>query len=202
MKRIIIALAIFSLFLTACNTLNGSPKVLVYPNKTIQWASSASASSAYGGIIGEQRDDQSPFAATGEPDVELCQDDTHAWVIEEEDDGEHWLEVKFDKEVFVSGIKVRETLGPGAVSKIELLSGTEYKTFWEGEDPNTACPGYFEAVYQENINNITKEMTSYKTNTARITIDTDVAGWNEIDAVQLTGYDQRWYVFNNTIEYE
>jgi hypothetical protein len=198
---ILIALLIFMvLILSSCDTLTGKKanQGLALPNATHQWAVSASASSSYGGM-GENRDDQSPYAATGSPDVEACTDDQKAWTPEDDDSGEQWLQLTYDAPVYVSEVRIRESLGPGAVVKVELMKEGSLSTIWEGKDLNKQCPGYFSVTYKEYVNNITKSMTPYKTDTVRITIDTEVDPWNEIDAVELVGYDQRWYVFNNTV---
>ncbi len=74
-----------------------------------------------------------------------------------------------------------------------------YVTLWEGTDKAKPCPKELEVKYEQKEGNITKTMTSFMTNTVKITLDTDVKGWNEIDAVQLIGYELKWYMYNQTL---
>jgi len=202
----LVSIALLMIIVTGCSTLfNGEEEQeLVLPTAVEQWAVSAKASSAAGGLLGENRDDQSPYAATGEPDVEECGNSLNAWVIEQEDDGLHWLELEFYDEVYVSKVRIRESWNPGSVTKVELKDGDNYVTMWEGTDNrrHPECPGFFEVEYEGQEGNITVKMSPFKVHTIRITFNTDVPGWNEIDAVQLVGYYDRWYLFNNTIFYE
>ena len=202
----LISITLVIILITGCTGLFGGEEeeVLVLPTAIKQWAMKASASSAAGGLLGENRDDQSPFAATGESDVDECGDSLKAWVIEQEDDGMHWLELEFYDEVYVSQVRVKESWNPGSVAKIELKNDNEYVTMWEGVDNrrNPPCPGFFEVNYEGQEGNISKTMSPFKAHTIKITLNTDVEGWNEIDAVQLVGYNERWYLFNNTVFFE
>ncbi|MEK6916176.1 MAG: hypothetical protein AABW92_00375 [Nanoarchaeota archaeon] len=198
-KKIII-LAILLLALSACTTGNGDG--LELPTKINQWAIAAEASDSYGGLFGGNRDDQSPFAATGEPDVTECGENQRAWVISQDNDGLHWLELSYDKEVYVSSVKVIESFNPGAVVKIELKNDSDYFTLWEGSYKTKDCSYTLEKKYQEIQGNITSNMTSFSTDKVRITVNTDVAGWNEIDAVELAGYEQKWHIYNDTLVIE
>jgi hypothetical protein len=203
-QKIFFAALFLIVLLSACNSLPfGQKKEEVQlPAEISQWAISATASDAYGGLLGGNRDDQSPFAATGAPDVEKCEDNKKAWVIGKDNDGLHWLELEYENEVYASKVRVMESFGPGSVVKIELLNGSDYFTLWEGKDKNKICPGDIEASYEIKEGNFTKKMTSFLTNKVKITIDTDVKEWNEIDAVQLIGYNNRWYFYNNTLAIE
>jgi hypothetical protein len=166
-----------------------------------QWAISASASDAYGGIYGGNRDDQSPYAATGEPDVLKCEDSQMAWTASREDNGVQWLELGYEKEVYVSGVNIKESFGPGAVTKVEIMNNElgAYTTLWEGKDKNKICPGTLQLKYEAKEGNITKSMTPFLSDKVKITLDTDVKNWNEIDAVELVGYEQQWYMYNSTL---
>ena len=202
----LISITLLIILLTGCSSLIGGEEEekLILPIAIEQWAIKASASSAAGGLLGENRDDQSPYAATGEPDVNECGESLSAWVIKQEDDGLHWLELEFYDEVFVSKVRIKESWNPGSVSKVELKNENEYVTMWEGVDTrrHPPCPGFFDVSYEGQEGNITTSMSPFKAHTIKITFNTDVEGWNEIDAVQLIGYNERWYLFNNTVFFD
>lgn len=210
-KTYILLLLSLVVIISACSTLpflNNDESGPQEPNVTTQWAFEATASSAYGGTLGKNIDDQSPYAATGAPDVTECVESKRAWTSRHEDDGLQWIELTYWDKVYVTGVKVHETYNPGFVRKIELKNGTginDYFTLWEGTyDPKRTCPYIFEAgfEYRDSNLNITRKMTPFDTDTIRITIDTNVKGWNEIDAVELTGYLENWYWYNKTLWYE
>lgn len=139
-----------------------------------QWATSATASSQYGS------DSWSAKQATGVPDVDTYGDNAKAWAPEEKNKGTETLEVTFTKAVYASGVRVRENLGSGAVTKLELkdIDG-KYYTIWEGTD-TTEGLDYLQAAV---------EKTTYKVNGVKVTLDTTKSptDWTEIDAVQLVG---------------
>lgn len=149
-----------------------------------QWAVSATASSTYAGDKSpEAKTGYAPFAATGAPNVEHYGDDGDSWATETSDKGIEWLEVKFARPVAATQIRIRQSFGPGAIIKVELLDeGGAKHTIWQGVDDTAYAPsqiGWLDKSF---------EKTSYKANGARITLATNaVPGWNEIDAVQLLG---------------
>ncbi len=201
MKRnqFILPAILIMFFVAGCTLFGGKKEEPKPPAEIIQYAMLASASDAYGGMLGQNRDDQSAFAATGQPDVDKCGDSQKAWVISKEDDGQHWLELEYEKGVYLSKVRIRETFGPGAVVRIEAMNTSGYATIWEGKDTNSACPGYLEFTYSGKEGNITRKMMPFLTSRLRITLDTDTKGWNEIDTVELAGYDKVWYYFNETL---
>lgn len=139
-----------------------------------QWATSATASSQYGS------DSWSAKQATGKPNVDVYGDNSKAWAPEEKNKGTETLEVTFTKAVYAEGVRVRENLGDGAVTKIELkdISGV-YHSVWAGTDA-TKDLNYLQAAI---------EKTTYKVNGVKVTLDTTKSpnDWTEIDAVQLVG---------------
>ncbi len=197
-------LLVVVLFLASCSKKNDLENEI--PEKIRQWALSAKASSSYAGKYGAQRDDYSPFAATGSPDVEECEDSPKAWTPKEENKGMQWLELSYDELVYPSGIRVRESYNPGAIVKIELQNYFDktYYTAWEGSDNRRKkpCPGFFEKNFTFEDKNVSYEMLPFQTDTVRITLDTDTPGWNEIDAVELIGYEKKWHLFNSTLVIE
>jgi hypothetical protein len=142
-----------------------------------QWASEATASSSYNDAQGDAG--WSPKQATGAPDVDRYADDQHAWAPKTEDGGIEWLDLKYLKPVHASEVRVRESMGSGAVIKIELFdeAGAAH-TVWQGVDPTKEL----------NYLILKFKTTEYRVNRVKVTLATNVIpGWNEIDAVQLVG---------------
>ncbi|MEM3374360.1 MAG: hypothetical protein QXE31_04010 [Candidatus Woesearchaeota archaeon] len=189
-----------TLFVLASCTLMETPKDNT-PRLLSQWAVSATASDSYGGS-GQNIDDQSAYAATGKPNVKNCENSNYAWTISRENDGIHWIELNYDIPVYVNKVRVYENFNPGSVIKIELKKDNGYETLWQGTYKTKQCPYVLEKEYRSLEGNITKNITSYKTDTIRITVDTDVPGWNEIDAVELIGYEKKFTILNGTIVFE
>ncbi|HEY6321179.1 MAG TPA: hypothetical protein VJA16_06445 [Thermoanaerobaculia bacterium] len=142
-----------------------------------QWASEATASSSYNDAQGDAG--WSPKQATGAPDVDKYSDDQHAWAPKTQDGGIEWLDLKYLKPVRASEVRVRESLGSGAVIKVELFdeAGTAH-TVWQGVDPTREL----------NYLILKFKLTEYRVNRVKVTLATNlIPGWNEIDAVQLVG---------------
>jgi hypothetical protein len=94
-----------------------------------------------------------------------------------------WLLLDYATSVHATGIRVRQSMGPGAISKIELFdeAGAAHAV-WEGQD-DTAYPkntiGWFVKDFPR---------TDYLVKQVRVTLQNSrVWGYNEIDAVQLVG---------------
>jgi hypothetical protein len=142
-----------------------------------QWASEATASSSYNDAQGDAG--WSPKQATGAPDVDKYSDDQHAWAPKTQDGGIEWLDLKYLRPVHASEVRVRESLGSGAVIKVELFdeAGAAH-TVWQGVDPTKEL----------NYLILKFKSTEYRVNRVKVTLATNVIpGWNEIDAVQLVG---------------
>lgn len=189
------------IIITACTK---EEKETLYPQEIKQWAYTATASNSAGGEYGANRDDQSAYAATGEPDVDGCVESMYAWTTKDADMHMQTLTLNYYDDIYFSKIRILETQNPGAITKIELKNNDDYITLWEGtyNIRDGDCPYWLEKEYIEINGNITKKMTSFKTDTVRLTINTDIPGWNEIDAVELIGYTDKWYRFNNTLIFE
>ncbi len=145
-----------------------------------QWAVGAQASSTYANNGGKQAS-WSPEQMIGKPNVQKYGDNGNAWASKEQDKGTEWVKLTFEKEVNATEVRIKQTYKPGAISKIELIdtknmSHVVYEGKVEAKDDKIQ---YMTASF---------EKTPYKTKTVKITIDSKaVAGWNEIDAVQLVG---------------
>ncbi|MFV1958554.1 MAG: hypothetical protein ACC662_03980 [Planctomycetota bacterium] len=123
----------------------------------------------------------SPAQATGEPDTLAGGDLMTAWAAERGDMGEVWLELDFERAVLPDGIRIHETFNPGAVARVEAkrADGGGYEVLWEGTAPTSRAPRWFEPPLLR---------ATGPTRTIRVLLDTDrIPGWNEIDAVELTG---------------
>jgi len=122
--------------------------------------------------------------ATGPPDATpATQDHPNAWAARAQDGGPEWLELAYDPPRRASGVRIFEVLTAGGVIGIETVSeGGARQSVWQGTDP-TASPGVFEVSFPA---------TSYRVRAVRILLDTSKhSGWEEIDAVELTGPDGR-----------
>jgi hypothetical protein len=138
-----------------------------------QWAATATASSFYG------LPDWSPNRATGAPDVTTCSDDARAW-SSARGNGVEWLELTYSGHVYATEVRVYQTFGRGAVSRISLIDVEgNAQVAWEGEDVTAPCPGVLIARVAQ---------TSTRIAAVRIDLDESRTGfWNQIDAVELIG---------------
>lgn len=163
---------------TTTPTVTPTPIVTPIPTGTIrQWASGAAASSEY------TTTSWSAAQATGAPDTITYGDIATAWATLGADDGVHWIELSYNTLVYATGVNVRETYNPGALTRIDLKDSSGiYQTVWTGRDTNTGIPDRI------GWSNITFAQTTYPTNTVKLYLNTSlVPGWNEIDAVELVG---------------
>ena len=119
--------------------------------------------------------------AIGPPDTMSDGDQPTAWAPAQPDGGEEWLVAEFAQPVEVAQVVVRETCGPGCITKITSVTDAGVEVvLWQGEPPKNASPS----------NTVFAVLAG--TTTARIKVHLDtkrVPGWNEIDAVQLVGRD-------------
>lgn len=139
-----------------------------------QWAREARASSEY------SAGDWSARQATGAPDTFQNGDIRTAWAPAHKDGTTEWLELTYEQAVVPRAIGIRETFNPGFVTKVEAYNpiAGQWVVLWQGKDPTRESPG----VFSPPLSPVT-----FSTNRIRITIDTNVPGWNEIDAVELVG---------------
>jgi hypothetical protein len=145
-----------------------------------QWAIAATASSTYNDAKGVSA--WSANQMTGAPNVDKYGDNGSAWAPHEQDMGIEWVDLKYPRPVHATEVRVRESAGSGAIIKVEVFDEQgQPHTVWQGNDPTTGL-NYLMVKFPK---------TSYKTDRVKITLATNVvAGWNEIDAVQLVGTDQ------------
>jgi hypothetical protein len=148
-----------------------------------QWAMEVKASSSYVGTKTNIKNDEwSPKQLIGKPDVEVYGNDPKAWAAHTENGKPEWVRLKYPNPVYATEVRIRENYNPGAVSKVELIDteGIPH-VVWNGTD--TTKKGnqvrYFIVRFKQK---------PYKTNEVKISLSPGtIAGWEEIDAVQLVG---------------
>jgi hypothetical protein len=145
------------------------------PDFSTQWATTARASSEY------RSSDYGAAQATGAPNVTRHGDNARAWASKTADAGEEWLELGFAEPVPAQGLRIIQSFNPGAVVRIDLLSETATSTtVWTGPDQTVYPKG------EIGLLEVSFPPTPQPVKGAKIWLDTKtVAGWNEIDAVQL-----------------
>jgi len=138
-----------------------------------QWAVDAAASSTYA------VPDWGTRRATGMPEIVTCADDPRAWASAR-GTGTEWLELTYAQPVMVTEVRVFQSYGRGAISRISLADETgALDVIWEGTDVREPCPG---------VLTVSVLTTPYYTQVVRIDLDESRTGyWNQIDAVELIG---------------
>ena len=130
---------------------------------------------------GAQRRPWGPEQATGPADTLTAGDLPTAWAPRQPDGGEEWLRLEYETPVLLAEVHVYESYNPGAISKLTtfLADGREV-TIWEGTESEAAAP----------VARIFAVPFAAQSGVVKIYLDTRrVAGWNEIDAVELVGRD-------------
>jgi len=140
-----------------------------------QFAIEAEASSEAGD------DDYAAMQATGAPDVHLAGEDPAAWASADADAGEETLTLTYEHPVMPMGIRIHESLNPGAVVMVEAYSedDEEWVVLWEGEESTDEAMRVFSPELEQEEILVTQ---------VRLTLDTSlISGPNQIDAVELLG---------------
>ncbi len=130
---------------------------------------------------GPQRRSWGPEQVTGPADTLTAGDLPTAWAPREPDGGDEWLLLEFETPVSLAEVHVYESYNPGAISRLTtfLADGREV-TIWEGTESEAAAP----------VARIFAVPFAAQANVVKVYLDTRrVAGWNEIDAVELVGRD-------------
>lgn len=117
------------------------------------------------------------------PNVTSYGDNANAWTASGSDVGSQYLTLGYAKQVYATGVTIRETYGWGFVYQVDVIDTSNVPhTVWTGTD--TSLP--------TQINNfkVTWPKTKYLVKAVKIYIDTDLrVGYEEIDAVQLRGVE-------------
>ena len=159
-------------------TIPGSAK-----GDTVQWASTASATTSYGA---EPADSWSANQAIGAPDVtgateaDECGDIGQAWASAARDTVDT-LTLGYTKAVIPTGVNIRETYNPGSIVKVVVSgAGGKSSTVYEGQPAvGATCPTYL-VIQVTGVD--------FPVSSVAISLDqTQVQNWSEIDAVQLVG---------------
>lgn len=145
------------------------------PDLSAPWAATARASSEY------RSSDYGAAQATGAPNVSRHGDNPRAWATKTADAGDEWIELSFATAIRARGVRVIQSFNPGAVVRIDVIfeSGAA-TTIWTGPDRTIYPRG------EIGILEVSFPPTEQPVNGVKVILDTRiVAGWNEIDAVQL-----------------
>jgi len=88
----------------------------------------------------------------------------------------------FAEAVYVVTVDIYETFNPGSIVKVELIDTMgRWHVIWEGTGGRAATSG-------ARVFSVKNDIVTVPCQRVRITLDTDsVSGWNEIDAVSITG---------------
>ncbi|MBN1887925.1 MAG: DUF11 domain-containing protein [Thermoflexales bacterium] len=121
------------------------------------------------------------YQATGAPTVSACSHNNAAWASSSPDMGEQWLELLYDRPLTPSAVTVRESYNPGFVTGLVLYDTEGLTHTLSVTDTTAQCPGDLIIPIVD---------ADYQTQRVRLIVDTNVAGWNEIDAVSLSGLEQ------------
>lgn len=158
--------------LTATTTVENTTPVAVAGTVLRQWASAATASSAYEGYPADN--------ASGPPDAEGCSSSQNAWAAADPN-GQETLELSYSTAVLATGINVHQNHRPGFITRIDLLDldGEATTVYRAAAILSEECPLVLAIEF---------EQTSFLVDRIRLTIDQrSGANWNEIDAVELVG---------------
>ena len=120
--------------------------------------------------------------ATGAPDTLTAGDQSTAWAPAVADGGVEWLEAEFENAADLAKIVVRQTNNPGGITKIVAIGDGGVETpIWAGEDPSKG---------QQLADTPFAVNGAINAKRVRVYVDTaKMPGWEEIDAVQITGRD-------------
>ncbi|MCO6453542.1 MAG: hypothetical protein J5I90_22360 [Caldilineales bacterium] len=142
------------------------------PDALAQWASTATASSEYNASYGAMQ-------ATGAPNLTQCGDQSGAWAPLTGGSNPEWLRLGYATPVYATGVRIHETNIGGFVTGLDLVEPNGTVHALSIAIDTTPCPGYFELSFAQ---------TPYLV--AAIIIHTQIAGWEEIDAVELLGWTE------------
>ncbi len=126
----------------------------------------------------------SSFVITGEPDTYPEYGDLQtAWASRFPNETAEYITVGYKRLQYVNSVKIYETYHPGAVAEVQVHNAESDK--WEvvySDEPVLDLPE------KSRINEISFPMTNYLVDQVKIIMQTHkVSGWNEIDAIEISG---------------
>lgn len=123
--------------------------------------------------------------ALGAPNVASYGDNSKAWAPSSATGTRESISIGYSSPVYAYGASIRETFGTGFVYRVDVRdTGGTWHAVWTGTD--TSKPGTLATFF------VSWPATAYLVNGVRVHVDTDATpSWDEIDAVQLHGYDVR-----------
>lgn len=169
------ALICLFLLLAGCGETETGEFTPVATRETFsQWVDAVTVSSEY------SFPDWSRQRVIGVPDVNACVDDSRAWASAR-GNGAEWLELEFRVPVFATEVKIYQTHGRGAISRVSIYDPEgNRQVVWEGTDQSAPCPGTL---------SVPIPLTAYRVSSVRVDLDESRTGyWNQIDAVELIGF--------------
>ena len=129
----------------------------------------------------------SPQQLVGAPDLPVAGDLPTAWAAKRTEMGKVTIELVFASVGVPAEVRVRETLNPGAISRVDVADPDgDWHEVWSGEASVEDAPRWFAPPLAG---------VEFETHRVRLTVDTDRRkGWNEIDAVELVtvGGGRQW----------
>jgi hypothetical protein len=122
-----------------------------------------------------------PEQLLGPPDTDRSGDLPTAWAsLQADGSGTEWVWAGFDQPVSLAEVRIRESFNPGAISKVTARVGDQEIVLWEGIAAGGRAPRDFVVPVDQNI----------QAQNVIVYLDSDrIAGWNEIDAIELVGRD-------------
>jgi len=119
-----------------------------------------------------------PLRATGEADVaDRSADDGRAWAPATADGGREWLELTYGDGLRADRVTIHQTCSAGAIVEVAIEADGRWETVWSGVSPTTRGPFHVDFA-----------ATGAPVTRVRVVLDTKLqSGWNEIDAVALSG---------------
>lgn len=118
--------------------------------------------------------------ACGAPNAPIGNDDQRAWAPATADGGREWIELDYAAAQVADRVTVHQTCTPGAMVEVAVAGRDgEFRVVWSGRD-RAAAAGPFTVRFDA------------QSEVARVRVVLDTAltnGWNEVDAVELSGPD-------------
>ncbi|WP_235291407.1 hypothetical protein [Portibacter lacus] len=130
----------------------------------------------------------SSFVILGEPDTYPDYgDEVTAWASKTKDDADEMIAIAFDTAQYVNNISIYETYNPGAVSAVSVRNkenGSWVPVYSDGYELNLKA--------ESRIMQIDFPTTTFLVDAVKINIASKVIkGWNEIDAVSISGFYEK-----------